>query len=103
MGFLFLLGVIFSIIELYVNIVITRETLNMDGENFPIFFSNAAQTLNPSSNSTLQFVLSISGFILIVVIMVWWVTIFIVQCISQKYQRIVDETYLSAADFSIML
>lgn len=62
-----------------------------------------AQILNFSANSALQAALSISGFLLLITVIVWWVTIIVISCLSSKYEREVDQAHLSASDFSIML
>ena len=103
MGLLFILGAIFGIVSLYVNIVGTKQSLTIDNQNFPIFFSNWVVAKNFTTNGAAELFLSIAGFLLILVVIVWWISIFVVMCLSQKYQRIVDQAYLSASDFSIML
>ena len=75
----------------------------MDNQNFPIFFSNWVLTKNSTVNSAVELILSLTGFLLVIVVVVWWISLFVVMCLSQKYQRIVDQAYISASDFSIML
>ena len=102
MGMLFLLGVVFCIISLYVNIVATNDSLDYQINNLPIFLSNWT-LVNNTNNSTASTLLSLSPFLLILTVTTWWLWMFIHLCLSQKYHRIVDQAQLSPADFSILL
>ena len=102
---LFILGIIYCIINLVVNIkyITTDTTSSVTGTTYPALFVNVAQILNSSVNSALQTALNVSGFLLLITVIVWWLTIIVTTCLSSKYEREVDQAHLSPSDFSIML
>jgi len=112
MTMLFFLGALFSIVSLYININIIsivasssgmNLTLTFDLNTLSIFISNGFKITFSSSYSVLLILLLLETVLLILVILVWWFTRFVVECISQKYIRMVDQASLTASDFSIML
>jgi hypothetical protein len=108
---LFFLGALFSIVSLYININIistvaasgTNLTLALDLNSLPVFISNGFKITFSTSNSVILILLLLETVLLILVIIVWWFTRFVIECVSQKYIRIVDQASLTASDFSIML
>jgi hypothetical protein len=111
MTMLFFLGALFSIVSLYININIistitssgTTLTLTLDLNSLPVFISNGLKVTYSSSTSVILILLLLETVLLILVILVWWFTRFVVDCVSQKYTRMVDQASLTASDFSIML
>ena len=111
MMMLFFLGAIFCIVSLYININIisiiassgTNLTIVLDFRTFPIVISNGFKAIYYSTVTTIQILFYLEAILLILVILVWWFSKYVVECVSQKFIRIVDQASLTASDFSIML
>jgi hypothetical protein len=111
MMMLFFLGAIFCIVSLYININIisiiassgTNLTIVLDFRTFPIVISNGFKATYYSTVTTIQILFYLEAILLILVILVWWFSKYVVECVSQKFIRIVDQASLTASDFSIML
>lgn len=103
MGMLFFLGIIYSIVNLYANITYVNSLGQVTGDTFPVYFMNLVQILNVSTDTSISLLMIVSAFLLIITVIVWWFLMFVILCISQKYEREIDQAFLSASDFSIML
>jgi hypothetical protein len=100
-GQVFLLGVVFSILSLYVSIVEPTESFSF--ATMPRKVSYTACMVYSSSNAFLSVLLGIEGFLIVLSTLLWWLLQFVSLCLRQKYERMVDQEDLSAADFTIML
>lgn len=88
MGLIFLVGLLYSVINLIVNIrQIIELNATLDGQTYLVIFLNTIQILNLSSNTTLLAVIGISVFLLLLTFIIWWLTLFIINCLSKKYER----------------
>jgi hypothetical protein len=86
-GQVFILGVLFSIISLYVSYIEPTETFSL--ATMPRKVSYTAFMLYSSSNALLDVLLAVEGFLIVLTTLAWWLLLFISQCLRQKYERIV--------------
>jgi hypothetical protein len=43
------------------------------------------------------------GWLVVTTVVVWWVVLWIVKTYTIKYERMVDDETITAADFSVMI
>jgi hypothetical protein len=65
--------------------------------------SYSVYLLYSSSNAILDVLLGILAILIVISTIAWWFLQFVSQCLRQKYERVVEQEDLSAADFTIML
>lgn len=88
MGLIFILGLVYSVINLIVNIrQIIELNVTLNGQTYLVVLLNSVQILNLSSNITLLTVIGVSVYLLLLTVVIWWMALFIIACLSTKYER----------------
>ncbi len=98
---LFILGIFFAILALYTSIIEPTDQFSI--LNIPTKLSYSAKMQYATSNQILSVLLGVEAWAIVFSILIWWLLQFPAQSSQQKYVRIVDQEYLSASDFTVML
>ena len=97
---LVLLAAMYCGYSLSANINETSTTL--DSSNFPKKLSFASIVQNLNKNNSLYDTMQTEGWLIFGTVGLWWLAIFVIRYYEIKQERLVDDTTITAADFSIM-
>lgn len=95
------LGIIYSGYALYVNITEPSSVLSFS--NLPLKISYASILLHFSGDDSLTTALLIEGWLLVGVVFVWMICLFVINWSEIRNKRMVDNSTITAADFSVMI
>ena len=98
---IFVLGLFFAILALYTSIIEPTDQFSI--QNIPTKLSYSAKMQYAASNQILALLLGVEAWAIVFSILIWWFLQFPAQSTQQKYVRLVDQEYLSASDFTVML
>jgi hypothetical protein len=101
MALLVILIVIYSSYALYVDITEPSSALSLD--NYPKKLSFASTIQNLVANNGLYDSMLLEGWLVAGIVLLWWISLFIMKRTALKQERMVDDETITAADFSIML